>query len=72
LLSASHGTINIINLAVVVHLNFKSTGTLSTRLLLTHTNLADAKEMADLTKGWEWALSSLKSFLETGKGVTSE
>jgi len=56
----------------IVLLNFNAKGSELTNIVLTHKNLANDKEVVDLTKGWEWAISSLKSFLETGTGIASD
>jgi uncharacterized protein YndB with AHSA1/START domain len=36
---------------------------------LTHSNLSQPEDASDLLLGWEWALDSLKSYLETGAGI---
>jgi uncharacterized protein YndB with AHSA1/START domain len=36
---------------------------------LTHSGLGRPEDLSDLTLGWEWALDSVKSFLETGNGI---
>lgn len=45
----------------------------NTKMTLTHSKLAKKEEAEELlTGGWEWALDSLKSYLETGRGVRYE
>jgi uncharacterized protein YndB with AHSA1/START domain len=44
-----------------------------TKMTLTHSKLAKKEEAEELLSGgWEWALDSLKSYLEAGKGVRYE
>lgn len=39
---------------------------------LGHSKLSSSKEVEDLRKGWSWAMDSLKSYLETGRGIKYE
>lgn len=36
---------------------------------LTHSKLGSPDDASDLMLGWEWALDSMKSYLETGAGI---
>ncbi|WP_416975890.1 SRPBCC domain-containing protein [Streptomyces sp. 4F14] len=42
------------------------------RLTLTHTDLADAAELAAVSSGWPAVLSNLKTTLETGRPLATE
>jgi uncharacterized protein YndB with AHSA1/START domain len=54
----------------VVTVRFKSAGRNKCELELTHSRLGGPeKGMDEMTGGWSWALDSLKSWLETGKGI---
>jgi hypothetical protein len=39
---------------------------------LEHSRLRNREEFEDLKKGWQWALDSLRSYLETGRPITFE
>jgi len=41
------------------------------RLVVTHSDLHDAEMRSAVSSGWPLVLSSLKSFLETGKGLAA-
>ena len=41
------------------------------RLVVTHSDLIDAEMRSAVSSGWPLVLSSLKSFLETGKGLVA-
>lgn len=56
----------------VVSVAFYPQGDSATRITVTHEKLKDREGMEDMRPGWTWALTSLKSFLETGKAVTYE
>jgi len=55
-----------------VKVEFNSSGENETRVTLTHSGFKDEKGPDDLKTGWTWALTSLKSYLETGKRITYE
>ncbi|WP_240656591.1 SRPBCC domain-containing protein [Streptomyces sp. V2] len=42
------------------------------RLTLTHTDVRDARELADVARGWPAVLSNLKTALETGRPLATE
>lgn len=42
---------------------------IKTKITLRHLKLKSEKDCAEMKEGWTWALTSLKSFLETGKPV---
>ena len=54
-----------------VLVEFEPEGDDVTTVRLTHTELSDDAVM-EMQMGWEWALDSLKSYLETGQPVSHE
>jgi len=44
----------------------------NTTITLTHSKLETEKHLNDMKMGWTWALTCLKSFLETGESITFE
>ena len=52
-----------------VTLEFRSIDSDVVNVRLTHAGLGRAEDQSDLALGWEWALDSMKSFLETGSGI---
>ncbi|MDX3382009.1 GntR family transcriptional regulator [Streptomyces niveiscabiei] len=42
------------------------------RLTLTHTEVRDARELGDVSRGWPAVLSNLKTALETGRPLATE
>jgi uncharacterized protein YndB with AHSA1/START domain len=56
----------------IVIVEFMSKGPNKTTVAITHDKLADSQATADMKIGWTWALTSLKSYLETGKAIRYE
>lgn len=56
----------------IVEVNFKSIDNKITECKLIHTNLQTQSDKDDSELGWNWAMDSLKSFLETGKPLSWE
>jgi uncharacterized protein YndB with AHSA1/START domain len=56
----------------VVDVTFAPTVDGGTHVELAHQELATPADRAEMTGGWSWALDSLRSYLETGKGIPSE
>jgi uncharacterized protein YndB with AHSA1/START domain len=56
----------------VVIVEFTPKSDTKTSVGITHDKLPDKAGCEDMKKGWTWALTSLKSFLETGKAVGYE
>jgi uncharacterized protein YndB with AHSA1/START domain len=52
-----------------VTIEFEPVDTDVVNVRLTHTNITRSEDASDLVLGWEWALDSLKSYLETGSGI---
>ena len=53
-----------------VEVRFEKADDNKTLIKLQHTKLPDEAGMMDMKKGWTWALTSAKSYLETGKPIT--
>lgn len=53
-----------------VEVELKPSGNGNTEIILTHMRLESEKHIEEMKTGWRWALSSLKSYLETGKPVS--
>ena len=56
----------------MVEATFTKSGTNKTAVRIQHMKLPDKKGREDMREGWTWALTSMKSYLETGKPVTFE
>jgi uncharacterized protein YndB with AHSA1/START domain len=56
----------------VVSVAFYPQGDSATRITITHDKLKDRAGMDDMRPGWTWALTSLKSFIETGQPISYE
>jgi uncharacterized protein YndB with AHSA1/START domain len=54
----------------VVEVQFEDKGAEKSTVRLTHSRLSSPEEVENLREGWSWALDSLKSYLETGKGIS--
>ena len=52
-----------------VAIEFSPVDTDVVNVRLTHSKLSHPEDASDLQLGWEWALDSLKSYLETGAGI---
>ncbi len=55
-----------------VGIDFLSKGDSKSGIVLTHEKLPDQKGCEEMKEGWTWALTSLKSYLETGKAIGFE
>ncbi|MBC8064458.1 MAG: SRPBCC domain-containing protein [Chlorobia bacterium] len=55
-----------------VIVEFLPKGEDKTSVVLTHERLPDKKGCEEMKEGWTWALTSLKSYLETGKAIGYE
>lgn len=55
-----------------VAIDFVSKGESKTGIVITHEKLADKAGSDEMKMGWNWALTSLKSYLETGTPVNYE
>lgn len=56
----------------IIEVNFKSIDNQITECKLIHSNLQTEGDKDDSELGWNWAMDSLKSFLETGKPLSWE
>jgi len=56
----------------VVTVQFLEKGDAKSGVAITHDKLKDENACSDMKEGWQWALSSLKSFLETGAPIRHE
>lgn len=56
----------------VVEVRFYPKGDDKCQVVLQHMKLASKKEVDDLREAWSWALDSLRSYLEAGKGIRFE
>lgn len=54
----------------VVKIAFTSTSDDQVVVTLEHLRLTSDSDVEAMTGGWDWALDSLKSYLETGRGLT--
>lgn len=56
----------------VVEISIKQIGGGAVEITVTHSLLTSDTDANDMTTGWSWALTSLKSFLETGQPIAFE
>lgn len=56
----------------IIEVNFKETENQTTECQLIHSNLQTQSDKDDSVLGWNWAMDSLKSFLENGKPLSWE
>lgn len=56
----------------IIEVNFKPLENTRTVCTLLHSNLQSQNDKDDSELGWNWAMDSLKSFLETGKPLSWE
>lgn len=56
----------------VVEISIKQIGEGVVEITLTHSLLASDTDANDMKIGWSWALTSLKSYLETGQPISFE
>jgi uncharacterized protein YndB with AHSA1/START domain len=56
----------------IAEVTFRAKGPKSTAVRVTHAKLPSAKAVEGLRRGWTWALTSLRSYLETGKPIPYE
>lgn len=56
----------------VVTITFRTLGAEASELELVHRGLADEACARDMSKGWNWAMDSVKLFLETGQPIGFE
>lgn len=55
-----------------VEVMFEATADGRSKVVLSHSRLANAGEVEDLREGWSWAMDSLRSYLETGSPIRWE
>ena len=56
----------------IIEVSFAKKGNTTTECKLIHSNLQSQSDKDDSGLGWNWAMDSLKSFLETGKPLSWE